>query len=83
MCPKGGYHAQLAQIYFSSDRNAACPLHWGRHELFFPSSELVYSEIEYCTFILAAVMTVCTAMVISQLKKRDKNDPGDKDADDK
>lgn len=48
---------------------------------FIPSSELVYSEIEYCTFILAAVMTVCTAMVISQLKKRDKNDPGDKDAD--
>lgn len=62
----------LLALYIGADMN-----------YFIPSSELVYSEIEYCTFILAAVMTVRTAMVISQLKKRDKNDPGDKDADDK
>lgn len=62
----------LLALYIGADMN-----------YFILSSELVYSEIEYCTFILAAVMTVCTAMVISQLKKRDKNDPGDKDADDK
>ena len=62
----------LLALYIGADMN-----------YFIPSSELVYSEIEYSTIILAAVMTVCTAMVISQLKKRDKNDPGDKDADDK
>ena len=38
-------------------------------EFIFPSSELVYSEIEYCTFVLAAVMVVCTGIIVSHLKK--------------
>lgn len=47
------------------------------------SSDPLFGAVLYCTLLLTAVMLCCTAMVISQLKKRDKNDPGDKDADDK
>lgn len=62
----------LLALYIGADMN-----------YFIPSSELVYSEIEYFTFILAAVMTVCTAIIVSYLKKRDKNGPDDKDTDGK
>lgn len=47
------------------------------------SSDPLFGAVLYCTLLLTAVMLCCTAIIVSYLKKRGKNDPGDKDADDK
>ena len=46
-------------------------------------SDPLFGAVLYCTLLMTAVMLCCTAIIVSYLKKRDKYDPGDKDADDK